>query len=231
MDLSRASRDVITVQSKEATGSRADFLKIVEREVEAFPKTSLISKVFNQTVTMDDYHRILIAIYHQSKSSPLTFALAATACQNTHWEIQSYLLKHADEEKMHWQWALSDLEKTGYRGIDPRKSFPTPITSAYIAYNYFVSTYMPASRLGIAMMLESLGGNYGKKIAQTLAKTLSLKPDQLMFAFGHGDTDVEHSAEILQVLDRAGLSESDWAFMAHAAETAGYLYRQMYEGF
>lgn len=231
MELSHAPKDLADVKSKEATGGRAEFLKVVEKEIAAFPKTALITKVFNSKITIEDYHRILISIYHQSKSSPLTFALAATACQNSHWEVQSYLLKHADEEKMHWQWALSDLAKTGYKAVDPQSSFPAPKTSAYIAFNYYISTYMPAARLGIAMMLESLGGNYGKRIAESLMKTLSLKPDQLMFAFGHGDTDVGHSAEILEVLDRASLTDSDWSFMAYAAETAGYLYRQIYEGF
>ncbi len=211
------------------SGGRSEFLQLVEREVEAFPKAKLLQKVLNKTVTIDDYHKALISIYHQSRTSPLTFALAATSCQAHHWEIQSYLLRHADEEKTHWQWCLTDLEKTGYRGPAAPETFPTAATSAYIAFNYFVSTYMPAARLGIAMMLESLGANYGRRIAETLMGCLKLKPDQVMFAFGHGDTDVGHAADILEVLDRAELTENEWTYLAYAASTAGILYRQIYE--
>ncbi len=212
-----------------SSSGRDEFLELVKREAEAFPKTKLIAKILNKTVTMDDYHRALISIYHQSRTSPLTFALAATSCQSHHWEIQSYLLRHAEEEKTHWQWCLTDLEKTGYQGPKAPQTFPTAATSAYIAFNYFVSTYMPAARLGIAMMLESLGASYGRKVAETLMSCLSLKPDQVMFAFGHGDTDVGHAADILEVLDRANLTENEWTYLAYAASTAGTLYRQIYQ--
>jgi hypothetical protein len=214
--------------SEAEAGGREGFLKRVQQEVELFGETALVTKALAGRVTMEDYHCILNRIYHQSKTSPLTFALAAVSCQNKYWTLQSYLLHHAEEEKTHWQWTLSDLKGTGFSGLSPDLTYPDTVTSAYIAFNYYVSTYMPVARLGIAMMLETLGANYGRRIAESLMKSLSLKPNQVVFAYGHGDTDVEHSEEMMKVLDQAQLSDADWRDMIYAAKTAGALYRQMY---
>jgi len=207
---------------------RERFLKIVEKYVGVFAETKVIKKILENKLKMDDYHRMLINIFHQSRRGPLTFALAGSRVDLKHWGIQSYLLHHAEEEKSHWEWTVSDLMKTGYLGEHPDKLYPTPATSAYIAFNFHIALNMPMARLGIALLLETLGANYGRRMAETLMKNLNLKPDQIVFIFGHGDTDVGHSEDILKILDQASLGVKDWQDLAYAAETAGHLYCGMY---
>jgi len=207
---------------------RARFLKIVEKYVSTFTETKVIKKIFENKLTIDDYHRMLLNIFHQSRRGPLTFALAGTRVDLKHWGIQSYLLHHAEEEKSHWEWTINDLTKTNYSGEHPEKLYPTPATSAYVAFNYHIALNMPLARLGIALLLENLGANYGRRVAETLMKNLNLKSDQIVFIFGHGDTDVGHSEEILKILDQAALGVKDWQDLAYAAETAGHLYCEMY---
>jgi hypothetical protein len=40
---------------------------------------------------------------------------------------------------------------------------------------------------------------------------------------------VGHTADILKVIDGCELSAQDWAWMVHAADTSGKLYKAMYD--
>lgn len=72
------------------------------------------------------------------------------------------------------------------------------------------------------------GASHGKNYATRICKRLDLKPNQVSFFFGHGDTDVGHTADILKVIDACHLTKRDWDWMCHAARTAGVLYINMY---
>lgn len=180
-------------------------------------------------VTMRDYHSVLYTLFHQVSSSSGTFALAASQLDQDHWEAKTYLLHHADEEKTHWQWILSDLRETGFAGVMPDQALPSVACEAYIAYNYYVAQRRPLCRLAIAAVLEGLGATYSKTYATKLAQLLSLRPTQLRFFLGHGDTDVGHVQDIFDVLRRSPLGDRDWTLMEHTAKTAFALYRGMYE--
>ena len=211
------------------TRGKKEFLKIVEERVAKFPDNTICNKVISDTVTMADYHQILLMIFHQTFYGPSTFALAAAHCQTKHHKVREYLMHHADEEKSHWNWVVSDLKKTGYNGPNPVDTLPKTACQAYIAFNFFVATHHPLARLAIATVLESIGASFGKKYATRLCKNLKLTPDKAQFFFGHGDTDVGHTAEIIKVIDGCELSPDEWNWMCHSAETAGKLYQAMYE--
>jgi hypothetical protein len=57
---------------------------------------------------------------------------------------------------------------------------------------------------------------------------LNLSQDQVRFFDGHGDTDIGHTKDIFDVLERSELSSDEWQRMCHIAEVAGTLYRNMY---
>lgn len=209
--------------------NRAQFLEVVQQAVETFPSNRMCQKLDAGTLAMPDYHAILLMIFHQTFEGPSTFALAGAHCPPRLHEVRDYLLQHADEEKSHWQWVINDLKHTGYTGPDPRTLFPHTACQAYIAFNVYTAIRQPVARLAIAATLESIGANYGKKYATKLCQQLALKPQQASFFYGHGDTDVGHTAEILEVLDRQQLSAEQWDWMCHAARTAGRLYTAMYD--
>lgn len=208
--------------------NKSEFLKIVDQMVKAFSSNAMVVKLESGCFEMADYHAILHMLFHQTYEGPSTFALAGAHCDPRLYEVRDYLLHHADEEKNHWQWVIHDLENTGYTGKDPRELFPHSACQAYIAFNVYVSLRHPLSRLAIATVLESIGANHGKRSATAIGKTLQLKPNQLSFFFGHGDTDVGHTEEILKVIDSCPLTTRDWQWMCHAARTAGELYINMY---
>lgn len=204
------------------------FEAVVSAQVEAMAHTPAWSKLSKETLSLQDYHNILLSIFHQVQDGPATFSLAAGFLPADRFEARSYLMKHAEEEKHHWQWVISDLAKTGYEGPDPKSTLPRPATAAYLAFNYSTAMRFPIGRLAIAATLESIGARYGGETARLLMTQLKLNRDQVRFFDGHGDTDIGHSKDIFDVLERCGLSSNEWERMCHIAEVAGTLYRKMY---
>lgn len=208
---------------------REQFLRIVQDAVDRFPANGMCRKLDSDQLTMADYHAILLMIFHQTYEGPSTFALAGAHCAPRLHEVRDYLLHHADEEKSHWEWVINDLRNTGYDGPDPRTLFAQPACQAYVAFNVYTAIRMPVARLAIAATLESIGATNGKRYAQKLCQHLGLKAQQATFFYGHGDTDIGHTAEILALLERQNLTPADWDWMCHAARTAGQLYTAMYD--
>ncbi len=209
--------------------SREEFIKCLNESVEAFYNNKLLIKLRENTFTIKDYHNYLLSILHQTLNGPLTFALSGANCTYRHVDIRQYLMKHAEEEMNHWRWVVDDLKNTGYPGADPLNQFPPLDCQAYVAFNFFVAQRFPLARLGIAAMLESIGAKYGKQVAMSLKKNINLQENQLMFLFGHGDTDVGHSQEILDVLDAGNLTPTDWGTLRYATQVSFELYNRMLE--
>jgi len=203
--------------------------RIVTEAVTDFPANALCVRVDRHDLVMDDYHRILKAIFHQTYEGPSSFALAGANCGTSRPEIRDYLLHHAEEESLHWQWVISDLRSTGYSGADPRDEFPALPTQNYISYLFYLAQRCPVARLGPAAVLESIGATYGKRYATEVCRQLRLAPEQAKFFFGHGDTDVGHTEDIFRVLEAAELTATEWRWLSDAAQKAGVLYRQLYE--
>jgi hypothetical protein len=79
-------------------------------------------KLENGTFRIDDYHDILLSVFHQVRSGSASLALAAARIGVSQLQLRDYLLKHAEEEKEHWKWLASDLASTGFfrNSIFPR---------------------------------------------------------------------------------------------------------------
>lgn len=201
----------------------------VDEAVKHFPSNTLCKRLDGGKLTIQDYHSALRTLFHQVYFSSSSFALAAAHCPPELTHVRNYLIRHADEEKDHWLWILSDLEKTGYKGPDVKTLFPTAAAQAYIAFNYYIATWKPLSRLAIALMLESVGANFGKRYGNALLMALRLTKEQTQFFFGHGDTDVGHTQALWEIIRSCELSPQELGWMCHSAEVAGRLYFQMYE--
>ena len=204
------------------------FEQSVAAAIAVFPGNRFTQLIDEERIVVADYHRLLLMIFHQTFRAPQSFALAGAMMPERHLAARNYLITHAAEEHTHWQWALNDLEQTGYVGADPRLSTPPPACAAYIGFNYYVSLQHPIARLAIASVLEGLGATYSKPYAMKVAKQLQLKPEQMVFFLGHSDTDVVHTQDIRDVIAESALTVDEWQWMSCAATTAGKLYADMY---
>lgn len=219
---------VSTASAQFPCGTREEFLAAVRDAVRRFPDNRLCRKVDHGQLSVDDYRRLLRMLFFQAFEGPATFALAASHADPMHYEARDYLIQHAEEERQHWQWIVNDLAAIG-DSDDPRCSFPPVACQAYVAFITYIALRAPLARLAVATTLESIGAAHGKRYAMAICSNLKLDPRQVTFFFGHGDTDVGHSAELVRLIDRCTLSPRDWAWMAHAANTAGALYSRMYD--
>lgn len=208
----------------------AEFQAAVKSQIASFPTARLVRRVTDGTVTMTHYHGILTTLFHQTRSSPYSFAKAAANCSwERHAVAKEYLLVHAGEELTHWQWVLDDLDATGYRGPDPRSAFPHITCEAYISFSEKLSERMPIARLATASVLEGIGAAFGGTYGRQLLERLKLTPNQATFFVSHGETDKVHSQQIAEVIAASHLTVEEWSWMTHAANVAGQFYRAMYD--
>jgi len=124
---------------------------------------------------------------------------------------------------------INDLRATGDTGPDPRSVFPEPACHAYVAFNVYTALRAPLARLGIAAVLEGIGGTHGSVYGAKVVRMLGLKKTEASFFLGHGAVDTGHANEVLRIIDASDPSGAEWEWLAHAARMAGILYRRMYD--
>ena len=205
------------------------FRAAVEAAVAGFPENAVCQALDAETFEMEDYHRLLLTLFHQTFEGPGTFALAGFQAPMRFETARHYLMHHAEEESEHWRWVINDLKRTGYTGPDPRQTYPSPETQAYVAFNVYTATRHPIARLAIAAVLEGIGGRWGTPYGRLLIGQLGLKRTQASFFLSHGELDKGHVEEVFGVIDTCELTPAEWGWMAHAARTAGALYRGLYD--
>jgi hypothetical protein len=207
----------------------AHFERAVAAAIQNFPTSRLLQRADAGKVEMKHYHAILCCLFHQTYSSPYTFARAAVNCEWRHEVAKEYLLRHAEEERTHWRWVLDDLKSTGYAGHDLRNAPPHYTTQAYLGLNYYIAEHTPIARLAIAAVLEGIGAAHGGVYGRKIVQQLKLQKSQASFFLSHAETDIVHTAELNEVLAASELTADEWAWMAHSAETAGRFYRAIYD--
>jgi hypothetical protein len=99
--------------------SEAPFQDSVAKQIASFEGAELVERVARSDLSLGHYYSILTTLFHQTRSSPYTFAETAANCDWIHEEAKEFLLQHADEEKTHWRWILNDLKNTGFAGNRP----------------------------------------------------------------------------------------------------------------
>ena len=133
----------------------------IDAAIRSFESNRLIRKVAAEEATPRDYVALLLTLYHQVKSSAVTFAAAAAAAAGRSRDAAEYLMDHAHEEAGHYRWILNDLDAAGYDGPGP-EALPIPKpTLAYIGVNHHCAAHWPLSRLAIAAFLEGVSGRLG----------------------------------------------------------------------
>lgn len=205
------------------------FFDCVASRINSFETARIFTLLKEGQLNIGHYHSLLCTLFHQSHSTPYTFAKAAANCSWRHEQIKEYLLKHAEEERTHWRWILADLKSTEYQGADPRSTFPHPTCEAYISFNERIADHMPIARLAIAIVLEGIGEKFGEAYGRQLLRALNIGPEQATFFLRHGETDKVHAQELRELITGADLTSDEWNWMVHAADIAGRFYRAMYD--
>ena len=208
------------------TNSEA-FENALERAVANFARNSLLLALESGDLKLEQFQALLRVLYHQVKSSCMTFLLAANNCRDR--EGGELLRKKAEEERGHEIWILEDLAAQGFAGTMPDQLKATDGANAYIEHNKQLAANRPFARLATSAFLEAVSATIGGSAGPKLFALLGLEPEQLVFCSQHAELDVGHVEEVLKVMESMGMTQDEWAAATYAMQRAGELYAQMFE--
>ncbi|GEM_PF-4756937 len=147
------------------------------------------------------YLSYLAATCHIIRSSVDLMILALSSCPvEADENFLTYLEKHIEEEREHYQWALEDLQSaTAHSELFLARTFRTEVISVPgIAY-YQVRNFTPYAVLGYMLALES--NPPAVDLVTGLPHKTSLASSAFRTVLVHAEADIEHSAEIYKLID------------------------------
>ena len=107
-------RPLLTMAPRNEGVTMDHLLNIRRRVADELAMTSIINKLLAGQPDRDAYLRYLVNAYNYAQYSPKIMALAASRCLTlASYELGAYLLRHAEEEQGHEDWALADLADMG----------------------------------------------------------------------------------------------------------------------
>ena len=121
--------------------------------------------------------------------------------------LVDYLRRHAEEERGHDEWLLQDLQSVGVASTELLSRPPSGAVAALVgAQYYWVLHYHPVCILGYLMVLE--GNPPNRRALQSLRSRSGLPVSAFRTMLEHADLDIDHAAELDDLLDRLPLSPS-----------------------
>lgn len=207
---------------------RNQFIEAINTITLTFPGNATTKRINSNTFEMEHYHSLLLSMFMVAYEAPAVSALAAANCPPHLIAIKNVLLEHATEGANHWQWILNDLKATGHTSPDPITHLPGPETQAYVGYNYYIATRYPIARVGVLAAIEAISRNFSSNYSSKVFQRLALKSSQASFFF-RGSREGTSLETILHVLDNSELETQDWLWIMNATQTAGQLYRSIYD--
>lgn len=119
--------------------------------------------------------------------------------------LVDYLHRHADDERGHDEWLMHDLQSIGVTPAELVSPPPSGAVAALIgAQYYWILHYHPVSVLGYLMVIEGNPPNRGS--LEDLQSRSGLPPSAFRTMLEHADIDVDHAAELVDLLDQLPLS-------------------------
>lgn len=169
------------------------------------------------------YQRYLSMQYHLTKGVQRYFITAAAHESLRRMKpLRKFLLEFACEEELHYLVAGNDLQKMGLTVL------PIPF-DVVLWHSYFseVTVRAPFQRLGAACILENLSDAEVKPLARGLLQSSFLSKDNTKFLVLHMHETLPHGLQILEALEKAGLSEDQWNDVYEGAAKATVMYLRM----
>jgi pyrroloquinoline quinone (PQQ) biosynthesis protein C len=205
-------------------------LHVRQRVLEGIVSVEAVSRVLDGRLDPAVYISYLTNVFHYARHSATVIALAGARAVQRHPELARYLMRHADEELGHEQWALDDLAALGVPPDIVLATRPVPACAAMIGYEYYIAGHAnPVGLFGWLYTLEAMGDDLGTRIAQAIGPQLQATGGRgLKFLAGHGEADHEHTADLTRMIAAHLTDPTDRADVDHVADVVGELYVGMF---
>ncbi len=200
----------------------SEVLAVVERAKRAF-RGQLERLDATGGMTQDVYVRYLSFQYHLTKGVQRHFMkVAGHPSLSPYKPLREFLFKFAIEEEPHYKVAEVDLDRLGEAPL------PCPLDVAlWWAYFDRIVEERPFVRLGATCVLENLGAGAGALGHDLLARPSFLTKANTRFVTIHFHESLPHGAQILEVLQAAGLDPEAGADLVEGANIGSIMYLRL----
>lgn len=172
--------------------------------------TDLIGEVWYHPRLGELYPEFLFASYGVTAASAPAMYMAAQRCQELNDDplcrpLRDYYLEHAEEERDHGEWLLSDLHSLGIDRDRVVGRLPYPGAAALVGSQYYWIRHVhPAAYLGYIAVLESpTDAAFLREVSERAGIPLSSMSCHLR----HAELDPGHVAEFDAALDLFPLTQ------------------------
>lgn len=182
--------------------------------------TELISEVWFHPRLGELYPEFLFACYGVTTASAPAMTAAAEQCERLGNDplrdpLRDYYLEHAEEEREHGEWLLSDLASLGIDRNRALDRLPYPSAAALVGSQYYWIRHVhPAAYLGYIAVLESpTDANFLREVSDRTGIPLASMSCHLR----HAELDPGHVAEFDAALDVFPLTRQQEELVALSA--------------
>ncbi|MFD6555857.1 iron-containing redox enzyme family protein [Streptomyces sp. NPDC058398] len=167
------------------------------------------------------YRRYLRAMHQVIRASVPLMERAATRCEARPRDpvarpLARYLRAHAEEERGHDDWLLTDAAATGTTPDELTGTVPPAHVAALVgAQHYWIEHSHPVALLGYITVLE--GNAPAPGLSGRLARETGLPPAAFETVRLHADLDDGHSADLDRLLERLPLNAAQRSLVAVSA--------------
>ena len=130
--------------------------------------------------------------------------------------LATYFSHHANEERGHDGWIISDIKATDAKIDDPRGCFPPPCVAEMVGTQYYwIRHFHPVTLIGHVAAMETLPPPPG--FAEFLQGATNFPSNAFTAIRRHAILDVAHASDLYQLIDQMPLSASHEAAISASA--------------
>ncbi|SFW12843.1 3-oxoacyl-[acyl-carrier-protein] synthase-3 [Sinomicrobium oceani] len=158
-----------------------------ERSLQEVP---LVRKIYNGTLTLEEYQRLLVNLRQQVIDGSQWIARAASHVSMEHFPVRSSFIRHASDEHRDYQLLEKNYLQCGGREEDiltGNKNIGSEALSAFMFHR--ASQPDPFDLLGGMFIIEGLGNRVAGKWGRAIQQQLQLNDDQVSFFIYHESSD------------------------------------------
>ncbi|PSB05906.1 hypothetical protein C7B76_30575 [filamentous cyanobacterium CCP2] len=174
-------------------------------------------------LTLEQYVRYLTMQFYLTKDVQRHFfTIASHSSLVTKPKLREFLVAFGLEEESHYRIAYKDLSNLG------QELLPAPI-DVKIWWMYFdpIVLSRPFVRLGATCILENLGGGSRDITKRLLHQAPFVTERTSRFIEIHMHEELPHGEQVLEILEQADLTPSQFADLEEGARTGALLYLRM----
>jgi 3-oxoacyl-[acyl-carrier-protein] synthase-3 len=195
-----------------------------ERGLQQVP---VVRKIFNGTLTMEEYKRLLVNLRQQVIDGSQWIARAASNVSMEHFPVRSAFIRHSSDEHRDYQILEKNYLNCGglpEEILTGNKNIGSEALSAYMFHR--ASQPNPFDLLGGMFIIEGLGNRVSGKWGRAIQQQLKLDKEQVSFFIYHesSDSNDNHFERFEQAIQSDLLTEEMAKKIVKTAKVVAKLY-------